>query len=330
MILHVIGRLAPYSVPLQVASAMSDAGIDVRVAGRHRPEDANPLAIGFTRAMLGIVKGQFRAVHCHHGRQALPLALLARARGLPVVATQHSLLSTGLTWAKVSAMARLSLSTSIVCNSQATMDSLPDRYHRRCRVVYNAVDLIPGSHEAGPSRDVDIVYVGRLEPIKQLHRLLDVVGHVVEALGTVRVVIAGDGSQAAELLQRVDDELSGVVCLAGTLDRSGVHELLARSRMFVSMSSSEGFGNAVVEAMSAGCAVRVLDVGAMAEVVPPQSLLDADSSSGEVAKSIVAALQQPGGVTDEGSTNRSSASSFSIERHLARLASVYGHDLIDG
>jgi len=107
-----------------------------------------------------------------------------------------------------------------------------------------------------------IISVGRVHPIKGHEVLMHAIGPVVNNSQNVRFLVVGKGADldsepfsafAAEAAIRERTLLLG--------ERDNVAELLAAADIFVSASHTEGFPNAVAEAMAARLPCVVTDVG---------------------------------------------------------------------
>lgn len=128
-----------------------------------------------------------------------------------------------------------------------------------------AVAVIPNAVEVPTpwpplKRDKTIVSVGRLVPEKGYDLLIDSVA-IAAGRGQLpdwTVEILGDGPDRQGLQRRVDAlGLSGRIHLLG--HQADVTSRLRRAGMFVLPSRVEGFPNALLEAMAAGCPVVAAD-----------------------------------------------------------------------
>jgi glycogen(starch) synthase len=116
-----------------------------------------------------------------------------------------------------------------------------------CVVIPNGV-RVPAK-VGTPAEPPEVLYVGRLSPEKN-------VGTLVEALGDLNLVVAGDGP------------LRGVVPNAlGAVPHAEVERLLERASVVVAPSEREGFGLAAAEAMAFGRPVVAAAGGALLELV---------------------------------------------------------------
>ena len=115
-------------------------------------------------------------------------------------------------------------------------------------------------------RGIDLVFVGRLAPIKQPDQFIEIVAGVQSALPHVRAAVLGDGPLLESLRNRATE-----VCVAGSVSFHGktddVPTILAESKIFVLTSRSEGMSIAMIEAMIAGAVPVVADVGELGDLV---------------------------------------------------------------
>jgi sugar transferase (PEP-CTERM/EpsH1 system associated) len=135
----------------------------------------------------------------------------------------------------------------------------------RVQTIWNGIDLTRFAYQ-GPCDDGPIVTVARLSPEKDIATLLRAVPPVLAAFPEARFEIAGDGPCRAELAQ--------LAAGLGIQERVTFHgemrdipALLARARLFVLPSQSEGISLTLLEAMARGLPVVTTQVGGSPEVV---------------------------------------------------------------
>lgn len=103
-----------------------------------------------------------------------------------------------------------------------------------------------------------ILWVGRLDPVKGLHLLIEAFRTVAQG-SAARLLLAGEGPLRPTLERQINDaSLHGRVRLLGA--RRDVPALLAVADLFVFPSRTEGLPNALLEAMSVGVPVVTTDV----------------------------------------------------------------------
>ena len=118
----------------------------------------------------------------------------------------------------------------------------------------------------GAPRDFDLIFVGRLAPIKRVDLFLEVVALVARARPKARAAIVGDGALRAELeSQAVRLGLGPRVQFAG--HQEDVPGWLRRSRVLVLTSDSEGLPLAAIEGMMCGLPVVAPAVGDLTDLV---------------------------------------------------------------
>jgi glycosyltransferase involved in cell wall biosynthesis len=130
-------------------------------------------------------------------------------------------------------------------------ESLPDRFHQKIEVIPNGVKI--PDHLPDSTRDNIIVGVGRLENQKRFDRLIDAAGLIQDKLRNTgwRIEIYGDGSQRNKLQGLINNHgIDDIVLLKGLSD--GISDIYKKSSIYVIPSEFEGFGIALVEAMSFG------------------------------------------------------------------------------
>jgi glycogen synthase len=117
-------------------------------------------------------------------------------------------------------------------------------------VIPNGVDPLQWEMTLPPDEPVVATW-GRHVPQKGFDLLLDAWPLVRKILPSAVLLIGGEGAQSASLKARATD---GVEFL-GQVDRTGVAEMLRRTRIVVVPSRVEPFGIVALEAMAAGRAV---------------------------------------------------------------------------
>jgi glycosyltransferase involved in cell wall biosynthesis len=199
-------------------------------------------------------------------------ALIARARSKPHVVIEHS----GGLHLLMRAPGGHMLATFIVNNSEriiAVSHDLAKKLARLCPQASGKVEIVPMGINAelelaGPAAEpLTALFIGRLVKIKGL----DVLLRAAKMVGNLRVVVAGDGPQRAEL-ERLAERLSVEAEFLGRVGREQKRRLLSSCDFVVIPSRrlrgrDEGLPVACLEAMAAGRPIIASRVGGLPEVI---------------------------------------------------------------
>ena len=113
-----------------------------------------------------------------------------------------------------------------------------------------------------------IVVASRLDPIKNIHIILDAIARIEE---DVKLIIVGEGSQT-DALKRQAKALGLDKNVTFTGLQNNPYKYMHNASIYISASSSEGFPNALVEAMICKCAVISTDCpSGPREILAPDS-----------------------------------------------------------
>lgn len=182
-------------------------------------------------------------------------------------------------------------------------------------VIPNGIDVEPRPNI--PHDDRTLVFLGRINWKKGLERVID----ALPSLPDVRFVIAGNDEESLTPKLRALAEQRGVadrVEFAGPIYGDAKNELLARATLFVLLSTSENFGNAVLEALAMQTpAVLSSGVGLADEVV--------NADAGVIGvEAIAALLRDPARRAQMGRNGRALVESrFAWPRVAAEIERAY-------
>lgn len=110
----------------------------------------------------------------------------------------------------------------------------------------------------GGTRAFRLLYVGRVSREKNLHILIKVFRSLVAVVNNLELVVVGDGPFLSEMKK----ELQGTPSVfTGYLEREELAEVYASCDLFVFPSTTDTFGNVVLEAQASGLPVIVTDSG---------------------------------------------------------------------
>lgn len=259
--------------------------------------------------------------HC-----AIPRAPLTRGKP-PLVVTVHDLVpvlypETMTPWSRAYGRATLdhvlAAADLIVTPSQDTANDLnrllkvnPDRI----RPVWNGVDDIFFSRPA-PATDAApyVLFVGSLEPRKNLGRLMDAMKLLRASGFPHRLMVVGGGGWGAVNLD------SNLVTLAGQVSDEELHSLYARAACVALPSLHEGFGLPAVEAMASGAPVVAGRSGALPEVTGNAAVLVDPLDVSAIAAGIERAISERESLIAAG---RERARLFTWKKAADAMASLY-------
>jgi glycosyltransferase involved in cell wall biosynthesis len=261
-------------------------------------------------------------LHCPSNRAPL------RRGTPPLVVTIHDLVSlrfpeTMAAWnrsylqrtlPRVTAAAdRVIASSSDTANDLERLLGVP---HARIRVVPNGVQarFFDAPSVPSPVAVPYILFVGTIEPRKNLPRLVEAYQLLRQAGREERLVVVG-----APGWNDVRLDLTSVELLGRVSDDS-LHALYAGASCLAIPSLHEGFGVPVVEAMAAGCPVVAASAGALPEVSGDAAVMVDPLSPRSIADGIEQALEEGDALRARG---RARAEQFRWPRVAATVAAIY-------
>jgi glycosyltransferase involved in cell wall biosynthesis len=211
-------------------------------------------------------------VHLHNPTPTMYAGPSARLAGVPsIVSTRHSLVAPPRKRTmerKYRIAAKFCDWIVGICDATTAnireAGSAPDP--KIVRVYNGAAPVIcPPVEQRVPKSRFTLLYVGRLQPVKNLGCMLEAFRGAREQLPDVELWIVGDGVQRVELEQQ-----SAALGLEANVKFWGqqldVAPFYASADAFIMSSISEGLPMSLLQALSAGLPVIVTDVGGMAEV----------------------------------------------------------------
>lgn len=158
---------------------------------------------------------------------------------------------------------------TIICQTNEMRQVASKVYHlpaAKLKVIPNPVgDPLGAGADTGIPARRQMVAVGRLRPEKGLFRLLEVVRLLPE---NYSLSIAGDGPLMEPLVNyATENNLINRVSFLGQV--TDVINLIRAHQLLVATSFTEGFPNAVLEALAAGTPVVTFTVGGVDEMIRP-------------------------------------------------------------
>jgi glycosyltransferase involved in cell wall biosynthesis len=131
------------------------------------------------------------------------------------------------------------------------------------------------SSDAGRTRKIKILFVGRLEPRKGPDLLLSALSQMPQLLEQIEVVFVGAGKDGDPYHQRLVQQADGLrrkyprltLNFLGYVSDQELQEHYSDADVCVAPSRYESFGLVLIEAMRHGTAVIACDVGGMREII---------------------------------------------------------------
>ena len=265
-------------------------------------------------------------VHTHDDRPNIYGAPAGKLAGARVIHTRHSqgsMLSARQRWL-VRLVSRFD--DRFVCISADSAEWAVEQgiSPRKVRVQVNGIDLTRFAY-SGSAPDGPAVLVARLSPEKSIDMLLRAVPLVLAKRPDFRLEIAGDGpcrdalhALAAEL------RLGDAVRFLGTVH--DVPSLLARARLFILSSLTEGISLTLLEASARGLPIVATAVGGNPEVVADgvTGLLIPPASPGTLAEGVLQLWADPNLRARMGTAGRLRVEErFDIRRMMAAYEAMY-------
>ena len=144
------------------------------------------------------------------------------------------------------------LAHKIVCLSDALAEApIIKNFREKIEVIPPGVDEgLIGPWKHPHERSIDAIFVGRLDPVKRIDKVLSVMRKIVELKPNARLVVIGDGVDSV-LIQNSDLEIKWYQHLS----HNEVFTKIADAKMLLLMSDREGLGNVALEAILSGSLV---------------------------------------------------------------------------
>jgi glycosyltransferase involved in cell wall biosynthesis len=114
--------------------------------------------------------------------------------------------------------------------------------------------------------DLKLLYVGRVSKEKNMPFLAKAFKHLVDVRPDIRLIVVGDGPYLSEM----KTSLTGLpATFTGFLSGEDLAQAYASSDLFIFPSTTDTFGNVVLEAQASGLPVIVTDEGGPKENLVP-------------------------------------------------------------
>lgn len=222
------------------------------------------------------------------------------------------------------------LADAVLANSQVVSDYL--KYKNRVsphklRLVANPIGAIPtNTIPVSSENQFEILTVSRLEAVKNIEGVFEALADLLTPHRAFKFTIIGEGKYEAYLRKRVKDlNLENHIDFLGYQEKP--YSKIHRADLFVLNSHSEGFSNALAEAMLHGIPCLATNVGAASDMIldgetgwlvnpnHPNELRRKIESIMDFPKAKLAATGMRGKAWVE--------STYSLDRHINELSKIY-------
>lgn len=141
-----------------------------------------------------------------------------------------------------------------------------------------------------------ILYVGALQPRKNLIRLIEAFEQAKASFPEMKLVLAGEPAWLADgiLAVRERSEYRDDIVLTGRISFDTVRGLYQGARMFAFPSLYEGFGLPILEAFASGIPVLTADNSSLREVAGEGALYTDATDTADIAEKLVRLWQDEG------------------------------------
>ena len=209
----------------------------------------------------------------------------------------------------------------------------PSRVHAVPLAVDQRLSASPAESAVAAARqqvgeEPFLLFVGRLEPRKNLDRILRAFAASDEAARSDhRLVLCGPAADEAEAgrWRQLADELgvASRIAVTGYVPRDVLHALYHGATALLMPSLAEGFGLPVLEAMVSGCPVITSTTTSLPEVAGDAALLVDPEETDEITAALDKLLCDSGLREDLTSRGKRRASQFTWAATASKTVSVY-------
>ncbi len=348
-VLYLVAADVPTSIPIELFAHMEreDTDFDIRLVAFYdfpnKPKNGftqihdcvkfrkrNPLP-GLMRLYKIIKTYRPQVLHVHHGLSACCATVFAKICRVPVIIkTEHRNHDINRLFAQLLTLITFLFCDKIICNSLSTMQSftLLERWIglKKSIIVYNGIDpnlidkqLDKAGANKSEANSFRLVATTRLIPLKNMDRLLEAFAQVFQKHPEISLIIMGEGYLRADLEARVRElKAEEAVHFLGLVTRDEVFRQLGKADLFCMVPLSEGFCNALIEAMVASCPVVASNIDALREVTGlSDNLLVDPKNVNEIAEGIEQFVTMG---RDKSAAIGKKNRAFAIDRYSLQLA----------
>lgn len=168
----------------------------------------------------------------------------------------------------------LLLVNKIVCLSNHLVSVTPAKFFsRKVSILSPGLNLsnFNFEKEINNSRDIDLVFVGRFEEVKNLKLAFQIFETLsLKRKKNLNFSLVGDGSLLNGFRQKYKDNKR--IKFYGNLPHNQVFEVIKKSKFLILTSHSEGFGKTIIEAMLFGSIPILTKISDFGEIIKKNKL----------------------------------------------------------
>ena len=269
-------------------------------------------------------------MHSHFTTGSTTVAMLAsELSGIPYSFTLHGPADffEPLRWRLDEKTKRAAFVATISNYARAQLMYFSDPAHwDRIHIIHCGVSPQRYEAAAAPERDTcELLFVGRIAPVKGLRLVLEAMRDLADALPELRLTIVGDGPDRA-LIETAAKPLGDRVRFTGYLSQDDVAEALKEADIFVLPSFAEGVPVCLMEAFASSRPVIATQVAGVGELVKTgeNGILVPPGNAAELADAIRQLARDPDLRAAMGARGRRQVEvDFDIDVEAARLATLF-------
>lgn len=193
-------------------------------------------------------------------------------------------------------------------------------------VIPNGIDLSRYSPGSKKGRERFILFVGTIQPRKNLLNLLKGFAAVSGRTDARLVVVGAPGwknSQIASYVDSLPGEVRSRIEFKGYVGADELVGLYRQAALFASPSLHEGFGLILLEAMACGAPVLTSDVGAVKEYFDGAVRFTDPRSPEKIGESLLALLDDPSAARTLSKKGLALSRTFTVERMSAGYKKIF-------
>ena len=165
----------------------------------------------------------------------------------------------------------------------------------KVKVIHNGASTLSNSmtNVKNYIKEDYILYVGRINKMKNIYRLLIAYSKILNKINHDLVIISDDKEALDMEIEKakLDDRVIDRIKLLQNIREEMKYQVMSKAKLLVSPTLYEGFGLAPVEAMACGCPVIVSDNSCIPEICGNAAMFVDPYNTDSIADSIVKLIE---------------------------------------